>query len=204
MDKIHDNLRYVACSRVTKRPIFEFVDSSIHPNDALQIFPLPDDYSFGILQSDIHWIWFVERCSTLKSDFRYTSDTVFDAFPWPQSPTIDQVQGVSDAAVALRDLRRRVMRENDWSFRELYRTMELPGDNPLKTAQEKLDIAVRISYGMTAGEDPLTFLLALNGELADLEAKGHHVTGPGLPPTVEDPEPFITIDRITTDGYAAV
>lgn len=29
--------RYIACARVTKRPIFEFVDSTIHPNDALQI-----------------------------------------------------------------------------------------------------------------------------------------------------------------------
>jgi hypothetical protein len=68
-----------------KRPIFEFVDSKIRPNDALQLFPLPDDYSFGVLQSGIHWLWFVEQRSTLKVDFCYTSDTVFDAFPWPQS-----------------------------------------------------------------------------------------------------------------------
>ena len=43
-----------------------------------------DDYSFGILQSEIHWAWFTAKCSTLTARFRYTSDTVFDTFPWPQ------------------------------------------------------------------------------------------------------------------------
>src|SRR5208282_635959 len=60
--------RYIACGRVTKRPIFEFVSRNIHPNDALQVFVYDDDYSFGILQSDTHWTWFMNRCSTLKSD----------------------------------------------------------------------------------------------------------------------------------------
>jgi hypothetical protein len=56
----------------------------IHPDSQLTVFAFSDDYSFGILQSAIHWAWFTARCSTLKGDFRYTSDTVFDTFPWPQ------------------------------------------------------------------------------------------------------------------------
>ena len=62
--------RYIVCSRTTRRGIFEFVDPSIRPGDALQIFLFVDDYSFGILQSSFHWDWFNERCSTLKRDFR--------------------------------------------------------------------------------------------------------------------------------------
>ena len=42
------------------------------------VFPFADDYSFGILQSGIHWLWFTTKCSTLTERFRYTSDTVFD------------------------------------------------------------------------------------------------------------------------------
>jgi MmeI, target recognition domain len=42
------------------------------------------------LQSGIHWAWFKSRCSTLKGDFRYTADTVFDAFPWPQFDSVAQ------------------------------------------------------------------------------------------------------------------
>lgn len=39
---------------------------------------------FGILQSGLHWLWFTTKCSELKSDFRYTPESVFDTFPWPQ------------------------------------------------------------------------------------------------------------------------
>ena len=192
--------RYIACARVTKRPIFEFISSSINPNDALQVFTLSDDYSYGILQSDIHWDWFVARCSTLKGDFRYTSDTVFDSFPWPQSPTLARAKNVADAAVALRQLRRQIMEEHHWSLRELYRTLEIPGRNPLRIAQDRLDAAVRAAYGMSARADPLAFLLALNGELAEREATMKPVVGPGLPPVVEDPAPFLTSDSIRVKG----
>ncbi|RUL89461.1 class I SAM-dependent DNA methyltransferase [Tautonia sociabilis] len=196
ISKIAAMPRYIACARVTKRPIFEFVDKGIRPSDALQLFPLPDDYSFGILQSGIHWSWFIARCSTLKGDFRYTSDTVFDTFPWPQEPTIPQVKKVAEAAVALRQLRRNVMAENQWSLRQLYRTLDTPGQNPLRAAQQALDAAVRSAYGMKAKGDPLAFLLALNGELADKEVSMKPVAGPGLPTSVKDVAPFITADCI--------
>ena len=188
--------RYIACARVTKRPIFEFIDPAIHPNDAMQVFTLADDYSFGILQSDTHWAWFVARCSTLKGDFRYTSDTVFDSFPWPQSASLAQAKKVAAAAVFLRQLRRKIMDDNNWSLRELYRTLELPGQNSLKTAHEQLDAAVRAAYGMKAKDDPLAFLLALNGDLADREASMRPVVGPGLPPAVKVAAAFITDDCI--------
>ena len=92
--------RYIACGQLTKRPIFEFIDTKISPNAALTVFPFEDDYTFGILQSDIHWRWFVERCSTMKADPRYTSNTVFDSFPWPQSPSAGAVTKVAKSAVA--------------------------------------------------------------------------------------------------------
>ncbi|MGO8928830.1 MAG: DNA methyltransferase [Limisphaerales bacterium] len=76
--------RYLVCSRVTKRPVFVFVHASIRPGDALQSFAFADDYSFGILQSSAHWLWFITKCSKFKSDFRYTPESVFDTFPWPQ------------------------------------------------------------------------------------------------------------------------
>lgn len=76
MDIIEALPRYCVCGRVTKRPIFEFISSQIHPNDALQVFPLIDDYSFGILQSVVHWEWFTARCSTLTERFRYTSSVL--------------------------------------------------------------------------------------------------------------------------------
>ena len=154
--------RYVVCPRVTKRPVFEFVSHDIHPDNALAVFAFADDYSFGILQSGIHWAWFTAKCSTLTARFRYTSDTVFDTFPWPQKPAAKQIRAVAKAAYDLRALRREMMSNNDWSLRELYRTLETPGQNRLRDAQAALDSAVRAAYGMK-------------------RERGH----PGLPPKIE-------------------
>ena len=192
--------RYIVCVRHTKRPVFEFISSSIRPDSALTVFAFADDYSFGILQSGIHWAWFTAKCSTLTERFRYTSDTVFDTFPWPQSPTLEQVQEVAAAAVALRALRRKTMAVNGWSLRDLYRTLETPGKNPLRDAHEQLDDAVRAAYGMKAKDDPLAFLLALNHAVAEREVAGEPggepVTAPGLPPCVTDARAFITDDCV--------
>ncbi len=188
--------RYIACARVTKRPIFVFVDSAIRPNDALTAFPLADDYSFGILQSGIHFEWFKARCSALKGDFRYTSDTVFDTFPWPQKPGRAQIKAVAEAGVALRTLRRETMRKLNYSLRDLYRTLEQPGDNPLRDTHAWLDVAVRATYGMPANTDPLTFLLQLNLTCAKKEKAREQITPPGLPLRSEDRPSFITSDCI--------
>jgi hypothetical protein len=196
IDKISEIDRYIACARVTKRPIFEFVSTDIRPNDALQVFAMEDDYSFGILQSILHWIWFKERCSTLKDDFRYTSNTVFDTFPWPQSPQIKEVQDVAKASLNLRKYRHETMENANWNLRELYRSLEIPGKNPLREMHDKLDKAVMVAYGIKKEEDPLKFLLDLNLDLAKRETDGIKIVGPGLPPCVKDPQIFISDDCI--------
>jgi hypothetical protein len=196
MSKLTTLPRYIACGRVTKRPIFEFIDSSIHPNDALMAFPLSDDYSFGILQSSFHWEWFKARCSTLKGDFRYTSDSVFDSFPWPQIPSKRQLAAVAAAAVALRAERRETMKRNGWSLRELYRATELEGKNPIKDVQRSLDDAVAEAYGTDRRGDLLAFLLSLNEECAAREAEGKTIVGPGFPPGAGDPMSFATDDCV--------
>lgn len=189
--------RYIACARITKRPIFEFVSARIRPNDVVQVFPYPDDYSFGVLQSTIHWLWFTNRCSTLTERFRYTSNTVFDSFVWPQSPSVKSIRKVADTAIALRKLRNALRAKHDMSFRELYRTLELPGSHPLKDAHASLDDAVRAAYRMTGAADPLAFLLALNQEVADKEADGQAIQAPGLPEFINQRDSYVTKDCIT-------
>ena len=188
--------RYIACSRTTRRPIFEFVSSQVHPDTKLAVLAFADDYSFGIIQSFIHWEWVHARCSTSKRDFRYTGNTVFDTFPWPQSPPLKNIRAVAEAALALRTLRHEIMQANGWSLRELYKSLETPGENRLRTAHAALDTAVRAAYGMKASEDILAFLLKLNLELADKEAKGEAITPPGLPAFVPKPADFVSKDCV--------
>jgi hypothetical protein len=160
------------------------------------VFAHEDDYSFGLLQSAAHWSWFVNRCSTLKADYRYTSNTVFDTFPWPQGPNEKTVKRVADAAVAVRTKRDELRAKHNLSFRERYRSLELPGDHPLKDAHADLDAAVRAAYGMTKTADPLAVLLELNAQVAAGEQNGDPVQVPGLPSFITDATPYITKDCI--------
>ena len=186
--------RYIACSRVTKRPIFLFLTIAVWPSDKIQAFLLDDDYSFGILQSSAHWQWFVAKCSKLKSDFNYTPESVFDTFPWPQAPTEKQIDAIAAAGCEIRRIRAEALLSLHGGLRALYRTLDLPGRNPLRDAHATLDAAVLAAYGFSAKGDLLQQLLDLNRAVAEKVGAGETATAPGLPPSYPDPTRLITPD----------
>ena len=96
----------------------------------------------------------------------------FDRYASPPKPAYKQIEAVAEAAVALRALRRESMRKLNYSLRDLYRTLEQPGDNPLRDAHARLDATVRAAYGVPADADPLAFLLELNLHCAAKEKAG--------------------------------
>lgn len=101
------------------------------------------------------------------------------------------------ARLALRALRSETTRKLNFSLRDLYRTLEEPGDNPLREAQARLDAAVRAAYDMADDVDPLAFLLDLNVACAAKEKAGEKVTPPGLPLAASDEQQaFVTDDCI--------
>jgi SAM-dependent methyltransferase len=196
LDSVSKIGRYIVCSRVTKRPIFSFLSSEVHPDSSLTCFAFEDDYSFGILQSYVHWLWFTTKCSKLTERFRYTPDTVFDTFPWPQPPTPKQIEAVAQAGREIRRVRAEALGKIKGGLRALYRTLELPGANPLKDAHAALDAAVLAAYGFSAKRDLLAQLLALNLEVAHRIEKGEPVTAPGVPKDYPDAEELVTEDCI--------
>jgi hypothetical protein len=196
LDILESQKRYITCSCVTKRPIFEFISTEIHPNASLQVFPLEDDYSFGILSSQVHWEWFNARCSTLENRPRYTSNTVFDSFPWPQKPTEKQIAEIAKHAVELRQKRKEIMVNNHFCLRDIYKTMETTPNNPVSEIQAELDNAVRDAYGMSPEDDTLEFILKLNKKCHDREVAGKEITPPGLPKSVKDPQKYISQDCV--------
>lgn len=197
--------RYLACSRVTKRPIFCFVDPAICPDGALQVWTLEDDYSFGLIQSNAHWQWFYAKCSKLKSDYRYTRRSVWDTFPWPQGsdfggPTVKQVEAVAEAGRAVRAARVAALAQIKGGLRAVYRTLDLPGKSKLKDAHAALDKAVLDAYGFSPKKDLLQQLLDLNRAVADRESDGEPVTAPGVPESYTgDRATLITEDCIRPD-----
>ncbi|MCO5053993.1 MAG: N-6 DNA methylase [Verrucomicrobiae bacterium] len=242
--------RYVACSAVMKRPTFVFISANYLPTNALKVFAFADDYSFGVLQSDIHWLWFITKCSKLTERFRYTPESVFDTFPWPQfemgsapapgaadralavgtgarasnstsvsaqssiplkgcregaatdtrgactPQTIAKIDAVASASRTVRRVRAEALQHLKGGLRALYRTLELPGANPLKDAHAALDAAVLDAYGFSAKQDLLAQLLELNLTVAARIERGEPVTAPGVPPGYPTPQSLVTDDCI--------
>jgi SAM-dependent methyltransferase len=189
--------RYIGCSRVTRRPIMAFLSTQICPSDLIQVFALDDDYSFGILQSAPHFLWF-QKSSRLKveTDLRYSVRSIFDTFPWPQSPTVAQVRAVAEAGRQVRRVRAEALEKMSGGLRALYRTLELPGRSPLKDAHAALDAAVLEAYGFARGGDLLGQLLELNLAVAARIEAGEAVTGPGVPEGYAGAGELVTDDCI--------
>src|SRR5450432_2407668 len=108
-------------------------------------------------------------------------------YPWPQTATVKQIDAVAEAARELRRVRAEALPKIKGGLRALYRTLELPGANPLKDAHAALDTAVLAAYGFSSKTDLLAQLLALNRET---------VTAPGIPPGFPTPETLVTGDCI--------
>jgi hypothetical protein len=162
----------------------------------LKVFAFADDYSFAILQSSVHWLWFTTKCSKLTERFRYTPESVFDTFPWPQAATVKQIDAAACAAREVRRVRAEALKSLKGGLRALYRTLELPGANPLKDAHAALDAAVLAAYGFSAKKDLLAQLLALNLEVASKIENDQPVSAPGVPPTYPEPKKLVTEDCI--------
>lgn len=79
-------------------------------------------------------------------------------------------------------------------LRALYRTLDLPGKNPLRDAHARLDAAVLAAYGFSAKGDLLQQLLDLNREVAARVGAGETATAPGLPSFHPDPLRLVSSD----------
>ena len=226
LNSTHDIKRYISCARVTQRPIFEFISTEIRPNDKVMVFCFDDDYSFGIIQSKLHWKWFLEKCTTLGETPNYNTDAIWNTFPWPQNPTQKQIEKVASAAKTLKAERDKILISHHYSLRDLYRIVEMPGKNPIKDLHSKLDKAVIEAYNFETlnlkdyskdisiisepmpiywqwndnDYDFLKYLLALNKEIHQKELNNEPVQAPGLPGWVKNKEKFISDDCVKFEG----
>jgi len=186
MREAYANLgRFIGVSRTTMRPIFVFISTEICPDSKVQTFAINDDYSFAVLSANEHWEWFSAKAARLKNqaDRSYSSRSVWDTFPWPQSPSDKDVDAAAEAGRRVRAVRDEALKQIKGGLRALYRTLELPGKNPLKEAHAALDEAVMKCYCFSKKKDLLQQLLELNLDVAEREQRGEPVTAPGIPAT---------------------
>jgi SAM-dependent methyltransferase len=172
--------RYIALSRYAVRgrmSIYAFVDTDVRPMDKVVVFAFDDDYSLGVLQSNLHRRWFENRV-TLGEAISYTNKTAFDTFPWPQTPSTAEVTAVAQAAAAILRYREDLLAKGI-TLGEMYDALRTPGKDPLADLHLKLDEAVVQAYHFNPKADPVEELLSLNETLAAADAAGTAIRGPG-------------------------
>lgn len=156
--------RYIAVSRVASEKrlsVYTFIETDIRPDDSLTVLALDDDYSFGVVSSELHRLWLLERCSKLETRLRYTSTTVWDTFPWPSNPSPEVVAKVAAASKAIIEKRSEYL-ESGISLGAMYDSLRDGGASPLRDLHAALDATVMDAYGFDPAEDALAQLLALN------------------------------------------
>ncbi len=102
-------------------------------------------YEFGVLQSSLHMAWVWKFAGRIKGDIRYSGKLVYNNFPWPTNPTQARRTRVENAAIALLEVRDRLL-ESGETMRDLYSQLTMP--QTLREAHRQLDRSVRTLYGL--------------------------------------------------------
>ena len=133
------------------------------------------------MTSETHRAWVRAQSSTLKGDTRYTHNTCFETFPFPQTPTQKAVQNIRAKALELQDYRSQQMEQKQWGITKLYNAYFNEPASQLYKLHKQLDALVLDAYGFSPNDDILEKLLTLNLELAEKEKSGEPVVGPWDP-----------------------
>ena len=103
-------------------------------------------FYFGIIVSNVHMAWTRTICGRLEMRYRYSSDIVYNNFPWP-NPTPEQKERIEKTAQGILDARAIYP---DSSLADLYDPLTMPPE--LRKAHQKNDAAVMQAYGMPIKE----------------------------------------------------
>ena len=108
---------------------------------------IPDatTFHFGVISSLMHMAWVRTVCGRIKSDFRYSTNIVYNNYPWPGELDEKRRKAVEKAAQSVLDARKPFLPPNgDSTLADLYDPLSMPA--PLAKAHAELDRAVDRCY----------------------------------------------------------
>ena len=108
----------------------------------LKLFPKANLYHFSILSSSIHMVWTNIVSGRIKMDFNYSTELVYNNFPWPQDVDSKLKQQLEATAQGILDAR---AQEKDATLAQLYDQTLMPA--ALRRAHNANDRLVMRAYG---------------------------------------------------------
>ena len=110
-------------------------------NGSSLIIPGATLYDFGVLSSAMHVAWMRYTCGRMKSDYQYSSQIVYNNYPWPDAVSDKQRAVVEAAAQGVLDARASFPGS---TLADLYDPLAMPP--ALVKAHAELDRAVDLCY----------------------------------------------------------
>lgn len=118
-----------------------FMKPEVIANGSALIIPGASFYHFGVLSSAMHMAWMRYTCGRMKSDYQYSSQIVYNNYPWPEQPTPTQRKAVEAGTKAVLKARNGFPKA---SLADLYDPLAMPP--ALVKAHANLDRAVDLCY----------------------------------------------------------
>jgi hypothetical protein len=153
--------------RISKWAIFIPLQTNWLAGDLNVVIASDDFYILGVLTSKVHRIWVKAQSSTLEDRTRYTHNTCFETFPFPQNKTSPLVVKIRTAMQELHQYRTEQMESKQWGITTLYNKFFKEKASQLYKLHAKLDKLVMQIYGFSDSDDLLEKLLHLNQEIAN-------------------------------------
>jgi hypothetical protein len=189
--------RFIATVETARHRIFQFVDSSVLPDNKIIVLCVEGAFELAVLCSEIHQQWTFANCGLIgmanfDAGHVYVKSQCFDPFPFPDA-TPEQRATIAELAEELDITRKAALAEvPGLTMTEIYNLRGLlQSGEKLSAAQEdraraaragivhrlheQIDAAVADAYGWPADLPPseiVTRLVALNAERAREEAEG--------------------------------
>lgn len=116
-------------------------------SNLVKLMPEATLYHFGVLQSKIHMLWAKAICGYKDFRPRYSTDIVFNNFPWPDV-TNNKKEKIERTAIKILEAR---YAHPECCLADLYDVITMPHD--LLKANQANDKAVIEAYGFTEMED---------------------------------------------------
>lgn len=116
-------------------------------SNLVKLMPGATYYHFGVLQSKVHMIWTKAICGYKDFRPRYSTDVVFNNFPWPDVSPKDK-EAIETTGKKILEMRAKYPES---SLADLYDVAAMPDD--LKKAHLDNDKAVMKAYGFTGKSD---------------------------------------------------
>lgn len=120
-----------------------FLSYDVIASNATFMIPEATLYEFGVLNSAIHMSWMRLTAGRLKSDYRYSSDLVYNTFPWAELDSDAQLR-IENTAQAILDARDLYPLS---TYADLYDDTFMPPE--LRSAHTANNKAVREAYRAT-------------------------------------------------------